>query len=262
MCMCSYILYVCRSTFRPCETDKGKLSDDRKAVWRTRLCAWVRKRQADEKKFPKLQTPGLANKAHMQARDHALLAGVGLPLASFKAARPQRALAAHEVLFFKDTAELPLVIRAASPGRQERACVYDKLPKQTRLLAPWSEPRRVLHCSMDQGTIGWPANYLLCFSQDLRGWMIMDPSHRRHINVHDAMRDSSLAHLKHEMTICVNLGPAPWGSCGHFFRYREAAEEYFANLTESDSLSVEMYPFLVHDLWGGQPRLSSGVLAT
>ena len=104
------------------DTDKGKLSDDKKAVWRTRLCAWVRKRQADETKFPKLQTPGLAEKAHMQARDHALLAGVGLSWASFKAAMPQRAPAAHEVLFSKDTAELPLVIRAASPGRQERAC--------------------------------------------------------------------------------------------------------------------------------------------
>ena len=136
--------------------------------------------------------------------------------------------------------------------------MHDKLSKQTRLLAHWSEPRRVLHCSIDQGTTGWPANYFLYFSQDLRGWMIMDPSHRRHNNVHDALRDSSLAHLKHEMTICVNLGSAPWSSCGHFFRYREAAEEYSTNPTESDSLCVEVYPFLVHDLWGGQPQAEFG----
>jgi hypothetical protein len=87
----------------------------------------------------------------------------------------------------------------------------------------WSEPRRILHCCMDQGSIGWPSNYFLYFHQKLRGWMFMDPSHRRYNNVLDALKDSCLAHLKHEMTICVNLGSAPWGSCGHFFRYKEAA---------------------------------------
>lgn len=182
------------------DTDKGKLSDDKKAVWRTRLCAWVSKRQADEKKFPKLQTLRLANKAHMQARDHALLAGVGLPLASSRLPGHSGRWLPTRCCSSRTLQSCPLLSeQQALAGKSKH--VSDKLSNQTRLLAHWSEPRRVLHCSMDQGTIGWPANYFLYFSQDLRGWMIMDPSHRRHNNVHDAMRDSSLAHLKHEMTI-------------------------------------------------------------
>eukprot|EP00972_Heterocapsa_arctica_P006070 893468-Heterocapsa_arctica.AAC.1 len=70
---------------------------------------------------------------------------------------------------------------------------------------------------MDQGSIGWPSNYFLYFHKKLRGWMFMDPSHRTYNNALDALKDSCLAHLKQEMTICVNLGSAPWGSCGHFF---------------------------------------------
>jgi hypothetical protein len=48
------------------------------------------------------------------------------------------------------------------------------------------------------------------------------------------------------------------GSCGHFFRYKEVAAQYFAHFSETDALFVEMYPFIVHDIWGGQPQTDFG----
>ena len=77
----------------------------------------------------------------------------------------------------------------------------------------------------------------------------------------DAISDCQLNHLKHEMTLCSNLASAPWGSCGRFAKYREAADEYFANCDETDSLFSTMYPHIVHDLWDGRPAAGYGTAA-
>lgn len=78
---------------------------------------------------------------------------------------------ANEQLYYMPVNMLDLDIALASPGRTRRACVKDRRTKQERLLVLWTERRLILFVVVvDQGSIGWPANYYLFTHCGVRGF--------------------------------------------------------------------------------------------
>lgn len=233
-------------------SSSGALGMDAKEKWRGRLRSFLQVAAKRKKGLPKLTQERLANKYHLQGVDNSLAAGAGLSLKHFVADPPVRALREEEARFWVDASDLPPGLRKLCQGREMRSCI--DFGEDTRLEVMWGNDRPVLLTFQDQGSIGWPSMAYLFTHGGLRGWFFPDPCHRRYDNFLNAVSAAQISFIKHEVTLIVSVGTAPWGGCGHFGKYSEAAMEYFQNYSIADPLFQAALPYLLHDSFRGKQQ--------
>lgn len=199
-----------------------------------------------------LRQQRLANKHHLLCIDHGLQCGVGFGLGKFMDDRPLRALREGETRYWCSLAEMPEQLRDTARGRTRRSCISDEASGACRLEVNWGRQQSAFVAFLDQGSIGWQSKHWLFMESDCRGWFFPDPAHRRHDSFNNAINEAHLAFIKYDASLIINLGSGPWGSCAHYGKYSEAAAEFFSNMSPTDSLFQEVYPFLVFRRFGAE----------
>eukprot|EP00959_Pyramimonas_sp_CCMP1952_P463202 9484516-Pyramimonas_sp.AAC.1 len=64
---------------------------------------------------------------------------------------------------------MPGEMQGLSPGRSRRLCIVDTSSGETGAAVKWSEPRRILHMHIDQGSVGVPAKITTHCRHRIRG---------------------------------------------------------------------------------------------
>ena len=177
---------------------RGKLSKDNKSKWRERIRTFVAPKLAVAKRQARLKADRLANKYHLKAFDHALLAGMGCGLDTFVCEDSGGKLTATERRYFIPSADLPEPLQKLRPDRSRCACVWDLSAVAGRLEIEWGATRRLLVTWQDMGAVGWPSKYYAYLVCQIRGWFFPDPAHRRHDNMNLAVDAALLSFIKTE----------------------------------------------------------------
>lgn len=241
--------------WRGMDTEGGKLHSTSKEKYKQRLVEFLCDKLEQKKRVtvPKLLQTRLANKWALIATDAALASGVGGSMQSFIDDAPCRPLQPGEVRYLLDVAEMDEEMRAASPGRRYRSCIFSDGTGETRLEVIWGSAKKALvqHTDMGSATFNgkvwlWGPSSVHC-----RGWCFPDPTHRRFNNFGLALERSQLGFLKHESLCVTNLGNAPWSGSGHFGKYSDAAHEYKDNYDCADPLFQATYSAIAFDLSDG-----------
>lgn len=110
--------------------------------------------------------------------------------------------------------------------------------------------------------MGWPAKVWLYTSGDprhaLRGWVAMDPAHRRHDNMLAWLAQASLTWARDEVLCTQCMTHAPWGSQGDFGVLRDAALELLHNNDWRMDLFQHYYKTISFQLHDGVLTASFG----
>jgi hypothetical protein len=232
----------------------GQLAPTGRSKWLSRMHQFARQKRDTAKKKPTvdtLQQARLANKYHVKAFDNALALGAGLDLKQFCVEKPPCKLAAHETRFCVEVASCPAGVRGASADRKLRSCIQDKQAGTTRLEVKWGPARYTIHCNLDEGGDNFTNKFWLFLKKQVRGWLWIDPTHRRHNNWTSACSDASAGWVLKDMALICSIGSAPWGSAGHFGKYSDAAIEYTENFDHSDPLWQLVYPLVAFLFYKG-----------
>ena len=226
---------------------QGRLPLANQVKWRRRMLQFASQKRTVAKKKPKidhLQQTRLANKYHVKAFDNALSLGTGLDCMRFLVDSPPSKLAAHEQQFFVEVAGCPEAVREASADRVRRSCTKDSASGKSRLQVKWGHARYVLHCNLDEGGDNLTNKFWLFLKRGIRGWLWIDPTHRRHNNWTSACNDAAAGWALKDMALICSIGSAPWGSAGHFGKYNDAATELSENFDHKDALWQLVYPLV------------------
>ena len=200
----------------------------------------------------KLTRRHVANKHALLAKEHAMLMGAGLSLRAFEVQDPFKGFNEHERCDFIPIENVPPDVRELYPGRHDVLYITNLQTGRRRLAVPRRKTgRKLIVDVLDMGSIGWPLTYFLYYNLPIRGVAQFDFSHRRNINVEAALTDCGLSCCRYEMVLVLNLGSAPFKSCGHFNKYREAADELLSN-SEFDALWDIFFPSIAHDFCAGR----------
>lgn len=237
----------------------GILKDGGAELVRQKLAKFFRSRKSAGAKARSknitLKQRRLANKYSLLATDNAIQGGIGVAgLSQFCTGLPVGKLPRGSRRFFVPTHKLPQPLQATAGGRTCRSCVRDA-SGATRLEVPWSEPRPSIHWTIDQGSIGWPANVFLLIvdsPKKLRGWSSMNPAHRRHNNVNLALSKASVMWSRDEVLCLQSLTAAPYGAKSHFSVLREAANQMFLTLDHLSDFFGFYYPEISFQVHGGR----------
>ena len=168
----------------------------------------------------------LANKYHILGYAGALDMSVGQCLARFVDETPLQLLQVRQQRFLVPLQSLPADLRSVAFGRTRRSYIREA-DCRTRLDVIWQRKQSSLFSHIDMGGVGWHGMETLYCDWRCRGWFFAEPAHRRHDNWLLSLQRAGVAMIKHEATLCVSIGSAPWGGCGHFCKYSEASVEFF-----------------------------------
>ena len=233
----------------------GKISAEGMARWRARMHQFAHRTKAVAKKRPKidaLQKQRLANKYHCKGFDNALHLGAGVSCADFVVQKPPSALAANERRFMIKVSDCPPSVQAASSDRELRSCIQDRDTGKTRLELCWSSERKLMHCHVDEGGDNLTNKFWLYLRMHMRGWVWIDPTHRRENNWKNSCSEAGAAWCLKDMALICSIGSAPWGKCGHFDKYSDAMLEYTTNFDCNDELWVLAYPYVAAVFFEGK----------
>ena len=234
---------------------KGKLASTLTAKWKCRMQQFGTRRRAEAKRKPKvtpLQQQRLANTYHCMTFDNALALGAGMSCQDFVMQGPPRALKAHEERFFISVDSCPESVRTASADRELRSCIKDKAAGKNRLEVCWGAPRKIIHSNLDEGGDNLTNKFWLFLQRHVRGWLWVDPTHRRHNNWTGACSDAKAGWGLKDMALVCSTGPAPWGRCGHFGKRSEALQEYTENFDHIGAVWCMAYPYVAWVYHGGK----------
>ena len=199
----------------------------------------------------KLVKRHVANKLALLAKEHAMLMGTGLCFKTFEVQDPFKGFHIDERCDVVPMERAPPDVRELYRGRDHVLYITNLKTGRCRLAVPRNACRKLIVDVLDMGSIGWPLTYFLYYNLPIRGVAQFDFSHRRNINVEASLADSGLSCCRYEMVLVLNLGSAPFKSCGHFNKYREAADEVFSH-SEFDALWDYFFPSIAHDFCGGR----------
>ena len=201
-----------------------------------------------------------ANRDAILAEDHALVLTTGRGLAHFLPSRRVGTTQAGERRYFVGVATLPPHLQACSPGRAQRACIYNARTNETRLEVSWQAPRPALFFTTDMGSAAWQGKRALFNVLGLRGGAIFDPPHRKHRNHILACNRAGLHFVRLEYAICQNYLRGPYGSQGHFGTVKAAAVEYYSSRDCSDHIFQYLYEPICEAYYGGEPPPGYGTI--
>jgi len=202
----------------------GQVHDDGAGAggnqWARRVDAFISDAPADCKH----KRERIPNQYWLLSFENGLSVGINAKLTHFVPAQRVKPLGAGEVRYYVDAlGKMPAEL--AGPGRR-RACVMDTATKTTRYEVPveLSEEGRLfrpsLHCHVDQGTIGWPAQAWMFLNGRLRGCMWPDFWHRCWNNCRNDLHKAGFRMLITITTVCFNLPQGPFNKASFFSRSR------------------------------------------
>lgn len=174
----------------------------------------------------------------------------GFGVAALVPSRPLRPLNGKFTRKFVSMQALPEAVRASAAGRTRRAVLVAE-DGSASLETAWQDNRRILHCMIDCGSVGWPSKNWLFYSAECRGERWIDPPHRRSNNIADALGASRLLSFRAEALVLVNCSAGPWWGAANHQAWREAGTEWHDSVTSQDELFCALYPWIVHDWTGG-----------
>ena len=185
-----------------------------------------------------------ANKWATIGTDHALQL-IDSSLRAFQLDGQSALLGATEGFYDIPLEALPEGLRENAGGRLKRVAVENRSTGKTRLAVAWSSPRKVLHCHIDQGSVGLPSKLWLFCRQQVRGWFWLDSAHRRHNNAIDSFNDAGLSWVRGEMAFLASVGTGPWATQGHHGTLSDALAEYCENFDWRDPIFASMYSRII-----------------
>ena len=102
--------------------------------------------------------------------------------------------------------------------------------------------------SMDQGTIGWPAQFWMFQNASMRGCMWPDFGHKCWNNGRNDLNMVGFRMLITIATVCFNLPLGPFHRDCFFFQIQKAATEYFKAASYKDALYLQFYEGICEDM--------------
>lgn len=213
-------------------------------AWRERLRSFLRIGCPKAKKSgaPKsLAQARLANWHNILALDQALRLGVGFGLAELVPRRRVGTLGKGEKRRWIAVEKLPEAVRGPAGPRTRRGVVVAE-DRSTRLEAAWTDRRLVVHNMLDCGSVGWPSRAWAAYSQGCRLERWLDPPHRRHNNVADALSEAGLLNLRAEAMVLCNTNSGPWGGAAHYQRWRDCGEQWLEQAGTTETCPGPAHP--------------------
>jgi hypothetical protein len=239
--------------WRGMRTKQGKWRVEGGELWKERVRSFLT--QARNASRPStadvLKAKRLANWHSALALDQGLQASLGSGLVQYMPGRRLQQLEVGCSRRFVRVDALPEIIRQTSFDRTQRCLIVDKDGKSS-LEGLWSGHRGVLHCSLDMGSIGFPARGWMFYGIGVRGERWADAAHRRHNNFEDAINEAGLGVFRAEAVCFTNTGSGPWGENANYNKWQSATTEYLDSTSVDDDLFQALYPFLSHDLHHGR----------
>lgn len=207
---------------------------------------WISSPRALGLAEPKKQR--LANRFFALAKDNALRCGAGLDLARFASAETKWALAADERRY---TVPNPV---AGQPGEpplrsciaKEGSCegVYE-VPRQR--LGYGRDFRPTIHCTQDEGSIGFPCMIWEMQHLGLRASFTEDEWHRIMDDLGDAAREAGVWTLILEWGCVANFRTDPWKGASFLQKLRGCCEAYYRDASPDDELFIALYDRIADD---------------
>lgn len=238
------------------QTETGRFTAEGVEAWKQRCRKFFSKRKADKsdesKKDKPMQAKRMANFDSLAGLDQSLRSTYGFGIAGFVPSRPLRPLDDKHTRNYAPIESLPAALQAIAAGRTRRAVLVDDESGAAVLETAWDEDRRVLHCMLDCGSVGWPGKNWMFYSAECRGERWIDPPHRRSDNITDALQDSQLSSFRAEALLLVNCAAGPWWGAANHQAWREAGLEWIDSVGPSDELFQAVYAWVVHDWTKGR----------
>jgi hypothetical protein len=149
----------------------GTITEQGHVDWNSRAAEFMQP-GADTTKTLHWKKPLEPNAESVRALDQSIRAGTmgGLSLASFRATSAPRALLPSEERYFIEASACPNKF-AVDIGCKKRSCVRNAVTGTRRFEATWTEPRRLLQDTLDQGSIGEVGRCYLFQACGLRGFL-------------------------------------------------------------------------------------------
>eukprot|EP00971_Amphidinium_carterae_P335635 6471600-Amphidinium_carterae.1 len=97
---------------------------------------------------------------------------------------------------------------------------------------------------MDAGPENMVAKHHAYSQSNLLGTFKLDVSHRRHNAYREAADGAGIGFAMEDMALIASIGSSPWRGCGHFCRWRDAAEEFCINFGVEDELFQLLLPYM------------------
>jgi hypothetical protein len=192
----------------------------------------------------------VANMHWCIALDHALMSGIGRPLAAFMPKLRLQRLGKDEIRHFVDDADL----REGGQAGVRRACVYNRVTEAGFVEMPREydedgeevfQPELVL--SIDQGTIGHPSVFWLYTHLGLGGFWVHDPWHRIWNDLKGGLVGAGVWPVVLEMIVVMNTRAGPFESSAFFQTIKGAMEEMARVSGDSNPFFQSFYEGICFD---------------
>ena len=177
-----------------------------------------------------------SNQYSLQALDHALAVGLGMPLSAF-AGRPVQALEPTEERYFLSPAaskSCPGYLETDDPGRK-RSCIIDRASGKRRLEVSTqidaSGEKQILppclHLCIGRGSSGFPGAMWLYGRQKLRGCLFGDWCHDEWNALKNAACAANVWLPLLERMVVLILPSGPWDGAAFFSKVKTTGIQFF-----------------------------------